>query len=125
MELYRLVSDCMVLYRTESDCTAPPQLGTLEPSRALISAVSHLFELVQLVSEGFVFGLQLLMALLELLLLLKHRQPVLRRADLIPARLAQLPGQALELGPETLHAGLRDQHCPGITLLLHPGNVSP
>lgn len=84
----------------------------------------HLSELIQLLSDGLIFALQIFKALFQLLVFLQHREPVLRRLDLLPARLAQFPRQALDLRAEPVGPGLRDKLRLGTPVLI-PGHVCP
>lgn len=73
-----------------------------DPAAVIITVVSqfvlrYLSQLLQLLADALIFRLQLVVLLLELLFLLQHRQPVLRRLDLLLRGLGQLPGQPLHL----------------------------
>ncbi|TNN85510.1 hypothetical protein EYF80_004143 [Liparis tanakae] len=70
----------------------------------------YLLQLIQLASNRLVLRLQLVKSLLELLFLLQHRQPVLRRLDLLMGRLAELPGETLDLHTEPVRPGLGHQY---------------
>lgn len=80
---------------------------------------SYLFDLVQLLSDGIILNLQVVVLLFQLLLLLQHHQPVLRSLDLLVGGLGQLPGETLDLRPQPLRAGLQQQRRVGVALLLH------
>lgn len=67
---------------------------------------AYLFQLVELLPDGLVLDLQVIVLLFELLLLLQHRQSILRRLDLLVRGLTQLPGKTLDLGPHPLRPGL-------------------
>lgn len=77
----------------------------------------YLFQQVELTPDGLVVDLQVIVLLFELLLLLQHRQPVLRRLDLFVRGLDKLPRETLDLGTHPLRPGLLQQHDVGVSLL--------
>lgn len=81
------------------DSVYTPDHGPAAAIIALVSqfALRYLSQLLQLLADALIFRLQLVVLLLELLFLLQHRQPVLRRLDLLLRGLGQLPGQPLHL----------------------------
>lgn len=59
---------------------------------------TDLSKLVQFLSDSVIFVVQVVVLLLERLFLLQHREPVLRRLDLLARGLVQLAGEARDLG---------------------------
>lgn len=80
---------------------------------------AYLLQLIQFVSNRLVVRLQLIKPLLQLLLLLQHRQSIFSRLDLFMGRFTELSAEAVHLGSEPLRPGLCHQHRVGTFLLLH------
>lgn len=91
---------------------------TFKASGCVAVPSGYLLQLIQLLSDRLVLRLQLIKPLLELLLLLQHRQPILGRLDLLLGCLMELPVETLHLGSEPVGPGLCHQYRFGIFLLL-------